>query len=334
MKDFVPHRVLRNPHLQTIAAHLWRRKFPFLPPSVSRLFEIEPETRVLAACHWQQDARSHPTLVLLHGLEGSSGSGYIMGSAEKAWLAGFNVVRLNQRNCGGSDRLTPTLYHSGLSGDIRSVLLELIEKDGLRELFAAGFSMGGNLVLKMAGEFSSGAPPDLKAFVAIAPALHLAACADALAEPRNFLYERHFVRRLKARIRNKALLFPERYKLNGLRKIRTVREYDDALTAPHSGFRDASDYYARSSAAQFLAKIARPTLILAAEDDPFVPFSSIAAAVRSVNPMIELVTTRYGGHCAFISQSHEERFWSEARIVEFCNRFTGAAPQADAQTSR
>ena len=243
-----------------------------------------------------------------------------MGTAEKAWVAGLNVVRLNQRNCGGGDDLTPTLYHSGLSCDIRAVLLELIEKDRLIDVFAVGFSMGGNLVLKMAGECAAETPPEIKGFVAVAPALDLAACADALAEPRNFVYQRHFVRRLKARIRKKASLFPETYKLNGLNKIRTVREYDDALTAPHSGFRDASDYYARSSGNQFLGKIARPTLILAAQDDPFVPFSSIAKAVQSVNPLIDLVATRYGGHCAFISSSREERFWSEARIVEFCER--------------
>lgn len=326
MREFVPHRALRNPHLMTIAAHLWRRKFPSLPQGETRLFETEPGTRVLAACHWQKDFRKCATLVVLHGLEGSIDSGYVLGTAERAWLAGFNVVRLNQRNCGGSDSLTPTLYHSGLSRDIRAVLIELIEKNGLPELFAAGFSMGGNLVLKMAGEFSVDAPAEVKAFVAIAPALNLASCADALAERRNFIYERHFVRRLKARIRNKAALFPAIYRINnlqngGLRKIRTVREYDDALTAPHSGFRDASDYYARSSAGQFLAKIARPTLILAAEDDPFVPFSSIAAAMQGANPLIELLSTKHGGHCAFISGSPEERFWSEARIVEFCARF-------------
>jgi predicted alpha/beta-fold hydrolase len=319
VRDFVPHWALRNSHLMTIAAHLWRREFPQLPAGEERLFETEPGTRVRAVCHWQKERRA--TLVLLHGLEGSSESGYIMGTAEKGWLAGFNVVRVNQRNCGGSDGLTSTLYHSGMSGDIRAVLLQLIAKAGLRELFPIGFSMGGNLVLKMAGEFGADVPPEVKAFVAVAPALNLAACADALAEPRNFIYQRHFVRRLKARIQNKARLFPDIYKLNGLHKIRSVRQYDDVLTAPHSGFRDASDYYARSSAAQFLAQIARPTLILAAEDDPFVPFRSIAAAVHECNRRIELVSTPHGGHCAFISGSREERFWSEARIVEYCQRF-------------
>lgn len=318
MKTFAPHWALRNPHLMTIAAHLWRRGFPSLPAGEARLFETEPGTRVRAACHWQKRAQDCPTLILLHGLEGSSDSGYIKGTAEIAWLAGFNVVRLNQRNCGDTESLTPTLYHSGLSCDIRSVLIELINRDHLQQLFAAGFSMGGNLVLKMAGEFSQDAPAEIKGFVAIAPALNLAACANALAEPRNFIYQRHFVKRLKSRIRKKAALFPEKYVLNGLNKIRSVREYDDVLTAPHSGFRDASDYYARASAGQFLAAIARPTLILAAEDDPFVPFSSIAAEVRDANPLIKLVAVCHGGHCAFISSSPEERFWSEARIVDFC----------------
>ncbi len=320
MNDFVPHWALRNSHLMTIASHLWRRRFPMLPPGELRLFETEVGTQVRAVCHWKENRRRNPTIVILHGLEGSSDSGYMMGTAEKAWLAGFNVVRLNQRNCGGGDDLTPTLYHSGLSCDTRAVLLDLIEKDGLAGIFAAGFSMGGNLVLKMAGEFASEAPPEIEAFIAIAPALNLSACADALAEPRNFIYQRHFVRRLKMRIRKKALLYPELYKLNGLGKIRTVREYDDALTAPYSGFRDAADYYARASANQFLRRIARPTLILAAEDDPFVPFSSIVKAVQSANPLIELVSTRYGGHCAFISSSSKERFWAEGRIVEFCKR--------------
>jgi uncharacterized protein len=319
VKDFVPHWALRNSHLMTIAAHLWRRRFPSLPRGELRLFETEPGTRVRATCHWQQNTRLRRTLVLLHGLEGSSDSGYVMGTAEKAWLAGFNVVRLNQRNCGGGDDLTPTLYHSGLSSDIRTVLLELIQQDRLTDLFAVGFSMGGNLVLKMAGEFGAETPSEIKGFVAVAPALNLAACADALAKPQNFIYQRHFVRRLKVRIRKKALLFPDIYQLNGLHDIHTVRQYDDVLTAPYSGFRDASDYYARSSANQFLAKIARPTLILAAEDDPFVPFSSITNAVQSVNPLIKVVSTRHGGHCAFISSSREERFWSEARIVEFCD---------------
>jgi uncharacterized protein len=317
-KEFREHGLLRNPHMMTIAATFWRRRFPKLPASETRLFETEPGTRVRGECHWQTEPRTRRTLVLLHGLEGSSESGYMLGTAERAWTAGMNVVRLNQRNCGGTEQLTPTVYNSGMSGDIRTVIAELIARDGMREVCAAGFSMGGNLVLKMAGDLGSDAPRELRAVVAVAPALDLAACADSIAEPENFLYERHFVRKLKERIARKERLFPGIIKLSSLDSVRTVRQYDNAVTAPLCGFRDASDYYARCSAGQLLGRIARPTLILVAEDDTIVPFASITRADAEQNPNIKLVSTRHGGHCAFISSSSEERFWSEARVVEFC----------------
>ena len=216
-------------------------------------------------------------------------------------------------------------------GDIRAVVRELIESDRLPEIFAAGFSMGGNLVLKMAGELGDVAPPELRGFVCVAPAFDLARCADALAESRNVLYEGHFVRSLKRRMRHKARLFPERYAaaaLNGgMRGIRTVRDFDDVITAPFCGFRDADDYYARSSAVRVVAAIRRPTLIVAAQDDPFVPFSTIERAEVRKNPSIRLIAPRFGGHCGFISQeSGEERFWCEARIVEFCREHSSVIP--------
>lgn len=316
--DFVPLRWLRNPHLMTIAASFWRRRFPHLPASVSRTFEVEPGSRLRGECHWQKQPREHSTLVLLHGLEGSCDSGYMVGTAEKAYVAGFNVVRLNQRNCGKTEELTPTLYHSGLSGDIRAVLLELIASDNLLAVFAAGFSMGGNLVLKMAGEFGDAAPPEVRGFVAVGPALDLAACADALGEPQNFLYEHHFVTRLKRHMRHKARLFPELYPIDGMRTIRTVRQWDDVITAPFCGFANADDYYARSSALRLVAAIRRPTLILTAKDDPFIPFKSFASEAIRSNPNITFISTDHGGHCAFISARSDARFWAEARIVEFC----------------
>lgn len=322
MEKFKPHILLRNTHLMTIAANFWPRPVPSLARSVSRWFETEPGTKVSAECHWQAAPDSHPTLVILHGLEGSCDSGYVRGTAEKAWIAGFNVVRLNQRNCGGSEKMSNTLYHSGLSGDILAVITELIEQDGLPEIFAAGFSMGGNLVLKMAGELGSDAPDELKAVVAIAPALDLAACADALAEPRNFIYERHFVKRLKKRMRFKASLFPELFPLtqiDGFGGIATVRDFDDLVTARFCNFADASDYYAQSSAAAVMKAIRLPTLIITSKDDPFVPFQPFENPTITTNPDITLVATENGGHCAFISErGGAERFWAEARIVEYC----------------
>jgi uncharacterized protein len=303
----------------TIAAAFWPRKFPKLPASSPRFFAVERGTLVRADCHWQDDPRMHPTLVVLHGLEGSSDSGYMRGCAEKATVAGFNVVRLNQRNCGGTEHLTPTLYHSGRSGDLRAVVLELIERDRLPEIFFAGYSMGGNLVLKMAGEFGGAAPKELRGVAAVAPCFDLAACADALGEARNFVYNAHFVRRLKTRMRRKARLFAGLYSLNGLDRVSSVRDFDETITARFCGFTGADDYYAQSSAMHVLAAIRIPTLILTAQDDPFVPFATFEREAIRENPNIRMVAPLHGGHCGFISEEGgEERFWSEARVVEFC----------------
>lgn len=303
----------------TLAAVFWPRKFPCLPASVRREFEVEPGSRILAKCHWQAEPRLRPTLVLLHGLEGSSESGYMLGAADKAFRAGFNALRVNQRNCGGTASLTPSLYNSGLSGDMRAVVRELISVDGLPEIFLAGSSMGGNIILKMAGEFGAEAPAELKGVVGICPAIDLAACADDLGEFRNVIYSRHFVSSLKRSMRLKAALYPGRYPLEGLNGVRTVREFDDVITARFCGFRDAADYYQRASALRVVAEIRVPTLILTAQDDPFVPFSTFANGGFPVNPWIAVMAPKYGGHCAFISSARgEERFWAEARVVEFC----------------
>ncbi len=303
----------------TLASTFWPRKFPKLGASERREFEVEPGTRILAKCHWQPEPRRRPTLILLHGLEGSSESGYMLGTTDKAFRAGFNVLRLNQRNCGGTAHLTPTLYNSGLSGDMRAVIEELISRDELPEIFAVGSSMGGNIMLKMAGEFGARAPAGLKGVVGICPAIDLASCADDLERPRNFIYERHFVSSLKRSMKLKAALYPKLYELDGLRRVRTVRQFDDVITARYCNFRDADDYYFRASALRVLDAIRVPTLILTSQDDPFVSFATFGNGVIAGNPNITLVAPRHGGHCAFVSRERgEERFWAEARVVEFC----------------
>jgi len=254
----------------------------------------------------------------VHGLEGSSESGYMLGLAERAFAGGWNAVRLNQRNCGGTESLTPTLYNSGLSGDYRAVLAELIERDALTEIFFAGYSMGGNLVLKMAGELGEAAPPQLRGVAGVCACTDLARCADALALPGNFLYEYHFVRNLKSRMRRKARLFPGKFDLGPLAHVRSVREFDDLITAKYCGFRDAADYYERSSALRVASEIRVPTLIVTAQDDPFVPFATFSDPAVTNNPHIRILAPERGGHCAFVSRrAGAERFWAEARVMEF-----------------
>ena len=326
MKAFEPHPLLRNPHAQTFAAALWPRRFPHLPRSTAREIETEPGTRIRGECHWQAQPRERPTLVLVHGLEGSSDSRYMLGLAERAFAAGWNAVRLNQRNCGGTESLTPTLYNSGLSGDYRAVLFELIEQDSLPEIFLAGYSIGGNLVLKMAGELAGAAPRQLRGVAAVCPSLDLAVCADAIARPGNFVYQNRFVNSLKDRMRRKAKLFPGKYNLSRMARVRTLREFDDVITAAYCGFRDAADYYAQSSALRVAGAIRVPALVLTAQDDPFVPFASFSAPALAKNPCVTLIAPEHGGHCAFISRySGDTRFWAEAKVMEFCGQLSATA---------
>jgi hypothetical protein len=319
VKRFEPHRLLRNAHVMTITGALLPRRTPRLSRAEGRLFEVEPRTQLLALCHWQREPSRLPTLALVHGLEGSSESGYMRTLAARAFAAGFNVLRINQRNCGGTERLTTTLYNSGLSADFRTILLELVERDRLKQIFLAGYSMGGNLVLKMAAELGAAAPRELRGICAVCPTLDLAACVDAIERPENRLYQWHFVRHLKSRVRRKAKLFPGQFELNGMDRVRTVREFDDAITAPCCGYRSAADYYERASAMRVVHQIAVPTLILTSKDDPVVPFESFGAPEIAGNPRIQIAATQSGGHCAFISRSRgPERYWAEARVLEFC----------------
>ncbi len=222
-------------------------------------------------------------IVIVHGLEGSADSYYVQGIAEKAFHRGFHVVRMNQRNCGGTEKLTPTLYNSAMSGDYRAVFEELANVDGFEKIFFAGYSMGGNLVTKMAGEYGDDVPQALRGVCSVCPAIDLSACADALERKDNFLYQRHFVNGLMARYARKVKMFPDRYSQNGFGPIRTVREFDDAITAPCFGFRDAEEYYEAAGAKRVVAQVRVPMLMITAEDDPFVPYVSfLAAGVRKI----------------------------------------------------
>src|SRR5882757_11055142 len=207
----------------TIVSALVPRRFD-IPPAETRLFQVDLETRLLAHCHWQPgQPKDAPVIVVVHGLEGSSDGNYVRGIAEKAFHRGFHAIRMNQRNCGSTEALTPTLYNSGMSADYRAVFEELSSADGFEQIFFAGYSMGGNLVTKMAGEFGAAVPKTLRGVCAVCPALDLAACADALERVDNYLYQRRFVNGLMSRYARKQELFPVRYKLDGLPPVRTVR---------------------------------------------------------------------------------------------------------------
>jgi uncharacterized protein len=328
IREFEPHEWLKGGHAQTIAAAFVPRTFA-IAAGEERLFRVDAETQLKGVCHWQAGKRRDlPVIVIVHGLEGSCDSSYARGIADKAFARGFHAVRMNQRNCGGTERLTPTLYNSGLSGDYCAVLLELIG-EGFENIIFSGYSMGGNLVTKMASEWGESVPKQLKGVAAVCPTMDLSACADALEKRENYLYQRHFVKGLLERYRRKSELFPERYTRNGFGAIRTVRDFDDAITAPYFGYKDAEEYYHAAGAKKVIGKAAVPVLLMTAKDDPFVPYESFLRARLEENPRVQFVAPEHGGHCGFISRfGGVERFWAEERIVEFA---AGLAKEEEAR---
>jgi predicted alpha/beta-fold hydrolase len=220
--------------------------------------------------------------------------------------------------------LTSTIYHGGLTDDLRAVVSELIQQDGLSRLFLVGFSLGGNLVLKLAGEYDDNAPKEVLAVCAVSPSIDLQASAKLILKRSNWLYQQDFVRRLKQRLRRKHKLFPELYDISGLSSVRTLREFDDRFTSRAHGFDGADDYYYRASSIRVINHIRIPTLIIHAEDDPFIPFGPMLEPAVTTNPYILLIVTKQGGHVAFLSANHRtslsntDRFWAENRVVDFC----------------
>ncbi|HYX29485.1 MAG TPA: alpha/beta fold hydrolase [Pyrinomonadaceae bacterium] len=328
-KPFVPHRVLSQRDLQTLAAYFWPGRYQArdVTGDERRLFEVEPGTKVLACCRWQDNRTEHATLVMWHGIEGSSASAYMLSTAAKAFRAGLNVIRMNVRSCGGTDHLTPTLYHGGMSGDARAVLEELIGRDRLSRIIIAGFSLGGNKVLKLAGEYGKTSPAELVAVATISPSVSLRASSDRLMARRNVIYHKDFLYYLKRRIKVKEKLFPDLYQANGLSHIHTLRQFDDAYIAPAFGFADADDYYAKASSLPHIKDIRIPTLIVHAQDDPFVPFAPLRDPSVDANANILLIAPERGGHVAFISansnETGEDRFWAENRLIDFCRTVAG-----------
>ena len=329
---FTPRRFLSNGHLQTIFGNFGRRA-DHLPPPSPELVEVSPashdqiSSQVLCHCHWQpgEVRASRLTVIILHGLEGSSSSQYVVGNANKMWRAGMNVVRMNMRNCGGTESLSPTLYHSGLSGDVDAVMRWFIAKYWLERVALVGYSMGGNLVLKLDGDAGGHAPPQLRAVVGVSPAVDLGPSSAALHRPVNRLYERRFLHALVKRFRRKAMLFPHVFDPGRADSVTSVRDFDHRVTALYSGFRSAEDYYERASAARVLDRIALPTLILHAKDDPFVHITPESCAKIRANPNIMYVEAAHGGHCAFLGPSQpaagDDGYWAETTLLKFLQQF-------------
>ena len=312
MRAFVP--LFRNPHLVTIAANYWRRPTDagHFPVEV-KLYDTEPGVRVLV--HSQRPS-GEPVgeAIVVHGLEGSSEAGYARSLAYELLRAGWSVHRFNMRSCGGTEHLRgPSLYHSGQTADLLAVLRQ-IKSDA--PLFPVGFSLGGNVVLKLAGELGDRAHELIAGVIAVSTPIDLAACAQKLQSPANFIYSRRFLRRLKQRIRLKAQSAPDLFELGQLDSVKTIYEFDDKFTAPSFGFGTADNYYATQSSNQFLDRIQVPALLVQAKDDPLIPFRVYDHPAFERNPQLRLLAVEHGGHVGFISRT-APRFWLDHVLLEW-----------------
>lgn len=305
MEHFDP--LFRNPHWQTVAGHYWKRPSGALFPTVRRYYQTEPEVQVLVVSQYPS-AAAMGNIVMVHGLEGSGDAGYMQGLSAAALRSGFATHRFNMRTCGGTERLCQTLYHAGLTSDLLAVLREL-SNEGRAPVFLVGFSLGGNVVLKLAGELGEAAAPLVRGVCAVSTPIDLEASARRIAEPDNRLYERRFVNRMRDR-----LCATGRYQDRDFAGLDSILGIDERITAPSFGFGNAANYYRTQSALRYLDGLRVPVLLIQAKDDTFIPFDIFhAEAVRS-NPRIELLATEHGGHLGFIGR-RPQRFWADQAII-------------------
>jgi len=305
----------KNPHLATIAGNFWPRPHSEKRwPLKQRIYQTEPGVRIRVDSQ-RPEGHARGELILVHGLEGSSNAGYLRSMSAAALQAGYAAHRINLRSCGGTEDLALSNYHSGQTSDVLYVIREC-KRAGAGPIFLVGFSLGGNVSLKLAGELGERAGELLAGVCAVSTPIDLAACAAALARRENFLYDRRFLRALKRKIRTRARQAPEIYTPQHLARIHTIRDFDEYYTARLFGFGTAANYYKTQSSNQYLEKIRIPALLIIAKDDPLIPFSVYAHPAFQSNPCLRLLAVEHGGHLGFIARGRP-RFWLDGVVLEW-----------------
>jgi uncharacterized protein len=311
--------LVRNAHLLTIAANFWPREIDMKRfPPIRQVYDTDTNTKILVIEH-QPDIPARGQILFLHGLEGSCDAGYVKSLAQAALLSGFSVHRSNMRTCGGTESLSDTMYHSGLTTDTHFILRQIHQRHHA-PLFVVGFSLGGNVALKLAGELKE--QSFLAGVCAVSTPIDLAACVRALDRPSNRLYARRFLARLKDRVRYKARLSPHLYCADGIDSVNGIWEFDDRYTGPLFGFGNAENYYKTQSAQRFLDAIRTPSLLIHAKDDPLVPWEIYNHPAFLENPYLELLLSDRGGHLGFLSRK-KPRFWVDGVVLDWMERIVG-----------
>jgi predicted alpha/beta-fold hydrolase len=306
---------LRSPHLQTFAARCLRR--PDHPPLLLERWDT-PDDDFLRI-HRFDGADDKPVALLLHGLEGSAQSNYILGLTKRLSELAWSVVVMEHRSCGGEMNRARRMYHSGETTDLAFVIDTLTQRRPSTPIYIAGFSLGGNQTAKWLGEVGDSAPPSVKAAAVVSPPYDLATSGRRLDRGFHRAYVRHFLRTLIPKAEAKERQYPGCFDIDAVRRSATFEEFDTHATAALHGFRDAADYYEKVSCGQFLPGVRRPTLLLSAADDPFNPGSTLPRVTAAKSPFLYPQFPERGGHVGFIRRERTCRvgYWAEEQIVRF-----------------
>ena len=324
LEPFTPAFGLGNPHMQTLWGPLWRTK-PVLDHQRERLWLDDGD--FLDLDWYGVPTACSPIVVVLHGLTGSSGSHYVLGQQKALAAQGWTSVAVNWRGCSGEPNLLARSYHSGASEDLAAAVAHLRTQHPTAPLFAVGYSLGGNVLLKYLGE--SGAGSGLQGAVAVSVPFRLDQCADRIGQGFSKVYQAHFMREMLAYLKDKHRQFQHDSRqealtalakigaIKTLGKMRTFWEFDDRVTAPLNGYQSVDDYYRRASSRYFLGAIETPTLIIQSEDDPFV-FKHSIPETSELSACTELELHTKGGHVGFVEGSpRTPRYYLERRIPQW-----------------
>lgn len=307
--------LISGAHIETIIPSLFRK----VSLTLIEKERISTSDNDFLDLDWHK-VGSNSLVIISHGLEGSSKSQYVTGLAKHFNQNNIDALGWNYRGCSEEMNLTTKFYHSGATYDLETVVSHAISL-GYSKIHLVGFSLGGNLTLKYIGESPQKHTEIISAVVFSVP-IDLSAGSDQIAKPKNRMYANRFLRRLKRKLRAKHQLLGNRFPLNGIEKINDLRTFDDMFTGPLHGFKNADDYYLKSSSLFFLKNIKVPTLIVNAINDPFLPESCYPIDLLKEHKYIWLETPTHGGHVGFMPAARDGSYWSDRRAFEFIKQWT------------